>query len=584
MRTEWNLSLLYDSLTDSRIEADVARTERDYKAFARTYNKQDAPWLVQAQALVKALTAYERLSVLPGERAVLYAHYLRELDATRTDADALLMRLDERLTKVGTLVMFFENRLAKIPKAQQRIFLKDARLQKYHYFLTRLFLSGKHILDEKEERILALTSNPRSSLWVSGVDKMLNKLTVRIQGKTMPFNEAITKAPVRKSAKERHNWHQALMYALKEAGDFPESEMNAVFTNKKTSDELRGYTSAYDATIMHYENDARSVLALVAAVTKHFAIAHEFYALKSEMMGETLAYADRSAPVGDTKKKIPFTDAVQIVGDAFRRLLPRYGEILTAFLAQGHIDAYPRLGKAGGAYCSGSVAAPTYVLLNHTDDLRSLYTLAHEMGHAIHTERSKEQGVVYQGYSTAVAETASTFFERVVFYDVFKTLSKEEQIIALHNKIQDDIATVFRQIAFFNFELALHSKVRTEGWVSKEEMARLLSTHLKSYLGPAVAVDEMDGYSFIYIGHFRRPFYVYSYAYGQLISNALYEKYREDPAYIEKIDAFLRAGGSATPERIFKNIGIDVTNPDFWESGLKTIKRDIQTLKKLIRK
>lgn len=585
MKTEWNLALLYDSLTDPRIERDVVESERACKKFAKDFNVEDAAWPAEPAALFTALERYESLELLPVERALRYAYFTRELDGSRAEADALLMRLDDRVQKMGSLVLFFENRLAKIPKDLQKVFLAAPELGKHHYALKRLFMLGKHQLSEQEERVLLLTNAPRTSLWISGVDKLLNKQIITVGKESLPINEALSKVPYFNTAKKRRLWWRATTDVLKSISDFPESEINALFTNKKVSDELRGHKKPYDATILSYENSPKSVMSLVHTVTDSFSVAHDFYKLKSEMLGEDLTYVDRSAPIGKSNKEISFTQAVDIVRGAFTSAHPRYAHILDEFLCKGHIDVYPKQGKTGGAYCAAGSVTPTFVLLNHTNDFNSLKTLAHEMGHAIHSERTKEaQPVTYFDYSTAVAETASTFFERVVFNNVFETLSDTEKVVALHDKIQDDIATIFRQIAFFNFELDLHNAVRTEGWVSKETIASLLAQHLRAYLGKDVAVSDDDGYSFVYVGHFRRPFYVYSYAFGQLISNALYEKYREDKSYIEKVDQFLAAGGSDTPENIFKKIGIDVTKPEFWQSGIATIKRDIQTLRTLAHK
>ena len=210
-------------------------------------------------------------------------------------------------------------------------------------------------------------------------------------------------------------------------------------------------------------------------------------------------------------------------------------------------------------------------------------TLAHEMGHAIHTERSKEQHAIYQHYTTSVAETASTFFETAVFEHVFDTLPEKEKVIALHDKIQDDTNTVFRQIAFFNFELELHHSIRKEGSMPKEAIAAMLNKHMRAYCGPIMKFKKDDGFFFVSVSHFRRPFYVYSYAYGQLISKVLYQRYKKEPRYIKKIDAFLTAGGSRSPKNIFKSIGIDTTKKGFFEKGLESIESDIERLEKLVK-
>ncbi len=583
-KTEWNLSLLYDSLEDKRIESDVKKTERAYNKFNKDFNNTK-DWLSKPKALLNVLNIYESLSELPGERAIYYAYYVRELDGSREDADALLMRLEERLTKAGIKVMFFENRLSKIDKKSQQALLKSSLLKKYKYYLQQLFLTGKHTLSEAEERILALTSAPRSSLWSSGVDKLVNKQIVKLGREKMPINDVLSRSQHMPSKTKRRAWSKAAMQKLKSISEFPESELNALYTNKKTSDELRGFKNPYDATIMGYENNPKSVLALTKVVTDNFKLVHQFYKIKKEMLGlSDMQYSDRAAPVGKNNRKITFKEAASVVSEAFYDISNIYGDMFNNMISNGQVDVYPKVGKSGGAYCSGGVTTPTLLLLNHTDDLNSLYTLAHEMGHAVHTERSKQQSVVYQGYSTAVAETASTFFERVAFDKIFITLSAEEKVVALHDKIQDDIATIFRQVAFFNFELELHTKLRERGWIPKEEIAQLLTKHLQAYLGKDVEVSELDGYSFVHIGHFRRYFYVYSYAFGQLISNTLFQRYKKDNSYIKQIDKFLSAGGSSTPEQIFKSIGIDITKPEFWQSGIDAVAKDIKQLKKLIQK
>jgi oligoendopeptidase F len=242
----------------------------------------------------------------------------------------------------------------------------------------------------------------------------------------------------------------------------------------------------------------------------------------------------------------------------------------------------PKKGKTGGAFCAGNKPLPTFILLNHTPDMRSVSTLAHEMGHGIHTELSSTQSVLYKGYSLAVAETASTFFEEVVFDDIFETLSGKEKIVALHDKINDSVSTIFRQIACFNFELALHNAIREKGFVSKEDISELLNEHMKSYLGPVMKMDERDGYFFVQWSHIRNHFYVYTYAFGEIVSKALYARYKKDPSFVKSIKRFLSAGSSKSPYQIFKDIGIDISNPKFFLDGLKEIESDIDRLEKLI--
>ncbi|HAO64685.1 TPA: hypothetical protein DCQ44_01755 [Candidatus Taylorbacteria bacterium] len=318
-------------------------------------------------------------------------------------------------------------------------------------------------------------------------------------------------------------------------------------------------------------------------MTRHFPIFHRFYALKAKLLKmKMLTYADRSAKIGKTTSKYDFKKSVDVLSRAFASADPEFETILKRFVANGQVDVYSKKGKTGGAYCSSSTGLPTYVLLNHVDSVGSVMTFGHEMGHAINSELSKKQTPLYENYTISVAEVASTLFENFVFEEIFKTLSEKEKIIALHDRIQDDISTIFRQIACFNFETELHRTIRLKGSLSKEEIGALLNKHMSAYLGPKFKLTELDGYFFVSWSHLRRFFYVYSYGYGQLISKALYKKYQEDKTYVSEIKKFLSTGGSKSPEDTFKDIGIDTSKPDFFVSGLKSIEEDIKRLEKLV--
>jgi len=584
MKTRWDLALLYKNPKDPNIEKDIRLIERAYAKFAKKYRDR-IDYLQDEHALLEALENYEKLLAhTGGSKPLKYFAFRKELNSTDQHAEAMLARLQNRLTKAGNQVLFFDLNLGQINKRRQNSFLKSKTLQKYHYFLKRIFETSKYDLSEPEERILNLKSLPSRSLWIDGAEKLLNSQIIEFKGKTLPINKAIgilNNLP----RTARRSLSDKIMAKLRDISDFPESEINAVFTDKKINDELRGFSKPYSATILSYENDERAVIKLVEAVTSRFDISHRFHRLKAKLLGlKFLEYADQVAPVGKQKRKISFSKAARIVQGAFGEADPAYAVVLKQFLANGQIDVFPKKGKGGGAFCSGGINLPTYVLLNHANDFHSMQTLAHEMGHAIHTERSKKQPPVYQGYTISVAETASTFFEAMVFEHVFKTLTEKERIVALHDKIQDDISSIFRQIAFFNFELELHNRVRKEGSVAKAAIAELMRKHLTSYYGRAVRLKENDGYLFVRISHIRMPFYVYSYAYGQLISKVLFKRYREDPEYIKKIDRFLSAGGSRSPEQIFSDIGIDTTQTTLFEKGLESIEQDVTRLEKLMKK
>ena len=582
MKTAWDLTLFYKSPNDPRIESDLKKCEALHEAFAKKYNSTD--FTKNESMLLAALDDYEKLAGdSSGSRAILYFYYTKDLDASNKKAEAGVNKITDRLTKASNKIVFFELALAKIPPSKQKTFLASKKLAHFRYFLENVFKRAAHNLSEPEEKIMSLKSQTSRQMWMSAQDKLLSSQTILWKKKEVPIAEAFSMIPTL-PVNDRRALHKLSMSKLKSISDFAEAEVNAVYTDKKINDELRGFKNPYDATLLSHETDEAMVKALTEAVTKGFKISHKFYALKTKLIKQKkLTYADRSAGIGTTDKKISFEQGLEIVRTAFAAMDPDFKYTLDAFLQNGQIDVYPKKGKTGGAYCSANIDTPTLVLLNNVPEMRSVMTLAHEMGHAIHFEYSKDQKPMYQGVSTAVAEVASTFFEQVVFNNLFETLSKKEQILALHNKINDDVSTIFRQIACFNFEKELHVEIREKGSLAKEEIGALLNKHMKSYLGPVVEMTEEDGYFFVNWGHIRNFFYVYSYSFGCLVSKALYRKYQQDPSYLHNIKSFLSAGCSKSPRDIFGDIGIDVTNPAFWAEGLKEIEDDIKRLEKLTR-
>jgi len=581
MQTNWNFKLFYPSRTSKKIEQDIEQAKKGILAFEKKY-KGKTDYLRSELALHKALKDYEKLMGDPSaSRALSYYHFRKEVDTTDKEAEAKISKLSDEFTKLENCILFFTLNLGKIDKKLQQKFLKSEKLKQYQYFLKLLFENSKYDLTEPEEKILNLKSQTSYGMWVDGVDKLVSKQTVRFKGKDLPIAEAqgiIRTLPT----KERRLIHDQTLERYKAISDFAESEINAVVLHKKTNDELRGFKNPYSSTILGYENDEQSVLNLVNAVTETSRISHEFFKIKAKLLKlPKLYYADRAASVGNTSTKIPFKKAVDMYREILADTDEEFVKILDNFLEKGHIDVYPKKGKTGGAFCASEVGLPTLVLLNQTDDFKSFTTLAHEMGHAFHAELAKKQPVIYQGHTISVAETASTFFEQLSFEHIFERLPKKEKIVALHDKIADDMASVFRQIAFFNFERDLHTEIRSKGFLPKEEIAQLLNTHMKHYLGPVFKLSELDGYFFVTVSHFRRFFYVYSYAYGQLISRSMVERVKQDPTYIKQVKQFLTAGGSKSPERIFKDIGIDTTHPDFFREGLKGIEKDVEKLKEL---
>ncbi len=582
-KTSWDFTLLYKNDNDPQIERDMEEIERACKAFEKKYSTKD--FTSTPSKLLAAFKDHDvLLTKISAAKPWWYFALRADSDSNDTKLAARSTQYEQRLTAATNRIQFFTLKIAAIPQSKHRALTGHSVLKAYKYSLEHVFRGAKHRLSEGEEQLSALLDQTSHTMWVNGGQKLLNERTILWKGKQIPVAQAIA-IQAEQSVKDRRLLNTKINELLKAASGFSEIELNAVVNHKKMLDERRKFAQPYSESVLSYQNDDTTVENVVATVSKRFDISHRFFRLHAKLLGVSKAIVgDRGASIGTIKKKFGFAESVAIVKDAFSVVDPYYADLLDRFATSGQLDVYPKKGKRGGAYCWGSGKERTFLLLNHVDDVNSLGTLAHEMGHAIHTELSKQQPPRYQRYSTATAEVASTFFEAIVADDIEKKLSPREQIVFLHKRILDDIATIFRQVACFNFELELHERIRKEGQLSKEAMAQLLAKHLRSYMGDAVAVTDDDGYFFAYWSHIRNFFYVYTYAFGQIVSRALFEKWKADKSYGKKIEQFLSAGGSMSPEDIFASVGINVRDPKFFLAGLQGIEKDIDRLEKLAKK
>ncbi len=580
----WNLALLYSSPTDPQIENDVTRFEDMVDSFAKKYDTAEKEFLIHDTSLLTALKDYEEISANTASKAILYFHYTCDTDASNTQASAKMALLENRFNTITNKVVFFELHIGAITPSRQNEILHNKAFSHFRVFLERVFKNAQYNLSVAEEKIMSLKDLPAHSMWMSANDRILHMKTVSWKGKELPLPMAMQTIANLPKLSDRKQLSIAVNAVLKSAGQFAEAEINAVFTDKKINDQLRGYKTPYEATVIGYRNDAKVVDELRKVVTAHVGISHNFYKLKARLLKQKkLGYFDRATKIGTTRLTYSFADTISKLKETFGALNPKYRDSIDMYIKNGQIDAFPRVGKRGGAYQSGSYGNPVFVLLNHTDDLKSFMTCAHELGHAMHTESSRIQTPLYSDYSISLAETASTLFEGIGLQAVFKEMSDQEKIIVLHDQINDDISTIFRQIACFNFESDLHATIRSKGYISKEEMADIHNKNMSAYLGPVVTLTQEDGYMFVAWDHIRYFFYVYTYAYGQLVSRALLRRYKKDPTFWKKIEQFLSAGGKDSPENILKEIGIDVSSPEFFKEGLMEIADDVKELERLTR-
>jgi oligoendopeptidase F len=579
----WDLATqYYRDDSDPRIEADIVAAESAYRAFAKKWRKK--PFTTDIKQLLLALKDSETLAGNPAfSRPMRYYHLRTALNTGDTAAEKQVSLINRRLRKAADETLFFALELGKIDKKTQAALLKEPILKPYRYYLERLFAGARHHLTEAEEKIISLKSRQAYGRWADMTEKIVSQRHITWKGKSIALPEAIETINILPFGDKEKLW-RLITNELKQISEVAEHEFNAIITDVRTEDELRGYQKPYSATALSYQDSETALENLVQAVsTEGFKLSREFYQLKAKFHGvDTLTYSQRNESAG-ADITISFADAVTICRDVFYRVHPDYGAIFDEMLTRGQLDVWPKAGKTGGAFMSAQTGHPINVMLNHVTDFKSLETLAHEMGHAIHAARSQENSPFYDGHSIITAETASTLFENLVFDAVYEQVDDQTKVTMLHDRLLRDISTIQRQIAFFNAELEIHETIHRDGGMSGEELATCMEKHLKSYLGKGVTVTKDDGYSYVYIGHLRYGFYVYSYAYGLMMSSLMAAHYREDKGYVTKIDQFLRSGETKLVKDIYRDIGIDTTKADTFTSALARMKTDINRWKKLVK-
>lgn len=581
IQENWDLkNQYYTGDNDPQIEIDIKAAETAYLAFAKKWRSK--PFTSDIKTLAAVLKDSEKMAGNPAfSRPMRYYHLRTALNTGDLAAEKQISLISRRLRKAADATLFFALELGKVDKKSQAKFLKEPTLKPYKYYLERLFAGASHHLSEAEEKIISLKSRQAYGRWTDMTEKIVAQRHITWKGKSVALPEAIEMINLQNFADKEKLW-QKIVVELKQISEVAEHEFNAIITDVRTEDELRGYKNPYSATAFSYQDSEESLQNLVNAVSSEgFKLSRDFYKLKAKLHGvEKFTYSQRNESAGG-ELSISFTKAVEICRDVFYKTHQDYGQIFDEMLQNGQIDVWPKAGKTGGAFMSAQTGHPINVMLNHVTDFKSLETLAHEMGHAVHAARSATNSPFYDGHSIITAETASTLFENLVFDAVYEQVDAHTKTVLLHDRIMRDISTIQRQIAFFNAELEIHETIHKEGGMSSEELATCMQKHMASYLGSAVTVTKDDGYSYVYVSHLRYGFYVYSYAYGLMMSSLMAAHYKADNNYISKIDAFLCAGETKLVKDIYRDIGIDTTKPDTFTNALARMKADINEWKKL---
>ena len=578
---EWDLSDLYPAPDAPEIAADLDKVKTGAAAFAADYEGKLET--LSGDAMAEALGRYEALSATIG-RIMSYAG-LRYYQNTSDPQRAKFMGdAQGRITDDTACMVFFTLELNRIPEEtlQAQLAASDA-LARYRPWIDRQRALAPYQLDDVLEKFLHDQSVVGAAAWNRLFDETMARLTFEVQGETLS-SEAALSLLSDSDRDKRAAAAEALAQVFAENLPIFTRIMNTLVKEHEIETRWRKMPSADAGRHLSNQVEPEVVDALREAVQAAYPrISHRYYALKAKWLGlETLEHWDRNAPLpGAPDRKIPWEEAKDIVLSAYSGFAPKMAEIAQPFFDKGWIDAPVKPGKAPGAFAHPTVTdAHPYVMLNYLGKTRDVMTLAHELGHGVHQVLAAGQGELLSSTPLTLAETASVFGEMLTFrrlLDAEKDPAIRKALLA--GKVEDMINTVVRQIAFYEFERRVHA-ARAEGELTGDDINAIWMSVQTESLGDAFTFAEGYETFWCYVGHFiHAPFYVYAYAFGDGLVNALYAAYEAEPeGFPDKYFDLLAAGGSKRHGELLAPFGLDARDPAFWDKGLSLIESFIDEL------
>lgn len=579
----WDLSDLYAADDDPRIEADFVEAEAAATVFHDRYHGKVAT--LSAAELAEAIDERERIEAI-ATRALYYAHMSFSTNMADPARGALVAKLGERGAGLETQLLFFGLEWAAIDDGPAEELLSDPALDHWRHWLSSQRVFRPYLLTEPEEKIITEKAVSGVSAWSRLYEEVLGAMRVELEGEAEPVSLETAMAKLYSSDRdERRGAAEAVTAALEPGLRIRTSIFNTILVDKWIDDRLRGYPSWISSRNLANETTDDAVQALVDAATSRYDVPQRYYRLKAKLLGlDRLEHYDRFAPVAQDASKTSWDEARRVVTEAYSDFSAEAGASVARFFDDGWIDAPVRPDKRHGAYCATNVpGVHPYVFMNYTGDRRSILTLAHELGHALHGSMAQPLGLFNASTPLTTAETASVFGEALTFK---RLLASEDdprkRLDLLSGQLEDAIATTFRQIAMNRFENLVHTQRREQGELSSDRLNELWLECQSDLFGDSVGVEGYDTW-WSYIPHFMNvPGYVYAYAYGYLFALSIFRSYeREGDAIVEPYLDLLRAGGSKAPEELARMVGLDLTDPSIWASGIDALSDDLDEAERL---
>lgn len=580
---EWNLTDFFKSIDDPAIEKNKKTINKLVSEFIKKYKgKINSPKLT-ATLLLQSIKDVEAID----ERLYIYTVFADSLFNTNTKSNKnrlFYQQSKEFSTKISSDLTWYMLEWQALPEKKSQQILKNHILSSYQHFFAQARAFAPFRLSEPEEVILTKKSQTSRSAFVRLYDE--EEALDRYDGAT--YSEIVTTLRSEPNRELRKKAALAITKTLQQKEHLYTFILNTLLLDKKVSDEMRGYKFPQQATFLDYEVDSKTVENIESAIDKNIAISQKFYAIKRKAMavGQLYEWDRYHLLYPKVQQKYTWQEAKKIVLDAFAEFDEEFFKVAKLFFDKRWIDAKPNPDKRSGAYCSYTVPSKhPLILMSFQGSIDDVYTLAHELGHGIHGYLARKNSLVNFWSSTATAEIASTFCENLVFEYIFaRTKNKKQKADLLCNQIQGSFATIFRQMAFYQFERDLHFHRREKGELTAEQIHTYFQKRLQPMFGKALKLTDGHSLWWMVIAHFYHyNFYVFTYSFGELLAYSLLQLYRkQDKSFITGYKDILRAGGTLAPDQLLAKLDLDISKASFWNEGMAFLAERVKQFDKIV--
>ncbi|MDR0666659.1 MAG: M3 family oligoendopeptidase [Campylobacteraceae bacterium] len=568
----WDLTPLFEN--EDALDRSLKTASLNAVSFEKRYkNRLKTLSLNEFNECIKE---YESISQSLA-RAMTYAHLKF---AQNSDKGSFLAKITDISKDAEKYLLFFELEFNRLDKKTQDSFIKNAA--SYDFYLKSLKEEKPHQLRLGIEQVLLKKEQVGASAFCRLFDEHFSNMRFNFEGKKISEGEILSFLHSG-DRNRRKDAAEAFTKELKKHQPLLGYIFNMIKSDLKIECILRNYKTPEEPRHKDNKISKKSVDALIRTAEESFDIAHEYYEKKRELLGLEILYDyDRYAPLEKDDTPFSYEESRKIVLETFKNFSQTFYEIAQKAFNERWIDVYPKSKKSGGAFSHpATVDTHPYLLLNYTNQRRDLFTLAHELGHAIHQYLSREVGYLSSDTPLTTAETASVFCEMLVFDEMKKNADLKTKRAILSSKIEDIFATLYRQINFTTFERAVHAK---DDELSLKEFNRLWLAESSKMFGHSVKLTSNYKIWWSYIPHFiHTPFYCYAYAYAQLLVLALFGLYKSGKMenFTQKYIEFLTLGGSKSPKEMVALFGFDIEDEKFWRIGLEEVKKMVDEFKEL---